>query len=276
MVRRLLAIGASLVVAFVLSGCNVFGNGIFPVGSVNSQSTPGVATPGTYHSSGGQGCYWRLNAAGGGIIASNFLNGPDVVTILPTDGEFQSQGCGLWLPLPASGPEATSFGDGGYAIGIAIAPGTYSAPGGPDCYWQQDSDFLDAGNSIISSSYAAGGPVTVTLAPNAVRFFVQGCGTWTLVTAAPVGDSCTATMSDSSPPDYTNDTVNITSNAPDAPVLITKYYETVTSTDSGETNSAGSASITFYDSGATPDYPVLVDVSINSGEATCSTSFTPQ
>ena len=279
MVRRFLAIGAALVAVFVLSGCNVFGNGIFPVGSVNSQSTPGVATPGTYESSGGQGCLWLRSSAGGGIIAANYLNGPDVVTILPTDAGFQSQGCGLWVPLPTSGPEVTSFGDGGYAIGIAIAPGTYSAPGGPDCYWQQDSDFLDAGTSIISSSsssYLGGGPVTVTFAPNAVRLFVQGCGTWTQGPPTPVGDSFTATMSNSSPPDHTDDTVNITSNVPDAPVLITKYYETVASTNSGETNSGGSASITFSDSDATLGYTVQVDVSINSGEATCSTSFTPQ
>jgi hypothetical protein len=83
-------------------------------------------------------------------------------------------------------------------------------------------------------------------------------------------------MSDSSPADYVEDTVNITSNVPDAPVLITKRYKTVTSTDTGDTDSGGSASIDFYDSGATPGFTVLVDVSINSGQATCSTSFTPQ
>jgi hypothetical protein len=83
-------------------------------------------------------------------------------------------------------------------------------------------------------------------------------------------------MSNSSPADYTDDTVNITSNVPDEPVVITKYYKTVASTDSGETDSGGSTSITFYDSGASPGYTVQVDVNINNGEATCSTSFTPQ
>ena len=83
-------------------------------------------------------------------------------------------------------------------------------------------------------------------------------------------------MSNVTPADYTDDTVNITSNVPDEPVLITKYYKTTTTTDSGETDSGGSASITFDDSGATPGYTVMVDVSINSGQATCSTSFTPQ
>ena len=272
--RRLLTFGGLAAAVVLLSGCTVFGDGTFAVGTGNTQ-----ASPGTYQSTGGSECYWQrttdLSGSEGSIIANSFLNGPDVVTILPSDGGFQSQGCGLWTLLPSSGPEATSFGDGGYAIGIAIAPGTYSAPGGANCYWEQDSDFLDAGSSIISNDLPSG-PVTVTLAPNAARFYVQGCGTWTQGTVTPVGDSCTATMSNSNPSDYTDDTVNITSNVADAPVLIDKYYDTLTSTDSGETNSGGSASITFDDSGATLGYTVQVDVSINSGQAICSTSFTPQ
>jgi len=182
--RRLLTLGAVAATAVLLSGCNVFGDGTFPVGSVNSQSVGGVVTPGTYESTGGPECYWQrttdLSGSESSIIANNFLNGPDVVTILPSDGGFQSGGCGLWTVVPSSGPEATSFGAGGYAIGIAIAPGTYSAPGSSECYWEQDSDFLDAGTSIISNNFGSG-PVTVTLAPNAVRFYVQGCGTWTQV-----------------------------------------------------------------------------------------------
>ena len=182
--RRLLTLGAVAATAVLLSGCNVFGDGTFPVGSVNSQSVGGVVTPGTYESTGGPECYWQrttdLSGSESSIIANNFLNGPDVVTILPSDGGFQSGGCGLWTVVPSSGPEATSFGDGGYAIGVSIAPGTYSAPGSSSCYWEQDSDFLDAGSSIISNDFVSG-PVTVTLAPNAVRFYVQGCGTWTQV-----------------------------------------------------------------------------------------------
>jgi hypothetical protein len=176
--------GAALVAAFLLTGCNVFGDGTLPVGSLGSQNTPGVATPGTYVSAGGPSCYWqRSNSAG--IIASNFLDGPDVVTILPTDGEFRSVGCGLWTPLPSSGPEATSFGSGGYAIGIAIARGTYTASQASGCSWQQDSNFLDIPSSVISAESVTGGPVTVTFAANAVRFFSQNCGTWTQVAPPP-------------------------------------------------------------------------------------------
>jgi hypothetical protein len=43
----------------------------------------------------------------------------------------------------------------GYAVGISIAPGTYSAPGSGFCYWEQDSDFLDQFGSIISNGPSA-------------------------------------------------------------------------------------------------------------------------
>ena len=83
-------------------------------------------------------------------------------------------------------------------------------------------------------------------------------------------------MSNATPSDYSDDTVNITSNVPSAPVVITKHYRTTTSTDSGYTDPGGSASIDLYDSGATPGFTVEVTVSIANGEATCATAFTPQ
>ena len=174
--------GAVLVVAITLTGCDVFGDGTFPVGSPDSQSVAGVATPGTYETAGGPRCYWQrttdLSVSFTSIIANHFGAGPDVVTILPTDGGFSSEGCGLWGPVQSGGPQVTSFGDGGYAIGINIPPGTYSAPGSFDCYWEQDRDFLNVFQSIISSD-TINGAVTVTLAPSAVKFYVQGCGVWT-------------------------------------------------------------------------------------------------
>jgi len=86
------------------------------------------------------------------------------VTILPSDGGFQSgvAGCGPSFRVVARKPPASVTAD--YAIGIAIAPGTYSAPGSSECYWEQDSDFLDAGTSIISNNFGSG-PVTVDAGP---------------------------------------------------------------------------------------------------------------
>jgi hypothetical protein len=88
--------------------------------------------------------------------------------------------------------------------------------------------------------------------------------------------TCTATMSNPTPGDSGDETVNVTSNVPNAPVLVTKHYKTTTTADSGTTDGGGAASITFDIGSPTIGYTVEVDVSINSGQATCSTSFTPQ
>jgi hypothetical protein len=175
MLRRLVPIAIGAAALPLSAGCTIFGDGTFEVG-------PGVtqATAGTYESSGGAACTWqRTTGVPGAVIASGSLSGPDVVTILPSDSGFVSAGCGTWTPLPATGPVAASFGDGGYAVGIDIARGTFSAPGGPDCSWEQASDFLWSASSSIASGNPVG-PVSVTLAPNAAAFEVQGCGTWSL------------------------------------------------------------------------------------------------
>jgi len=91
----------------------------------------------------------------------------------------------------------------------------------------------------------------------------------------PPAHSCSAGMSNPTPAPGAEETVNITSNVPNAPVTVTKHYRTTTSYDDGSTNSAGSASIPFSTGSPTPGYTVEVDVSINNGEAACSTSFTP-
>jgi hypothetical protein len=172
-------------------------------------------------------------------------------------------------------PEATV--DTPYSVALSASGGTtpYS--------WIISAGSLPAGLNLSSSGAITGTPtnvgtsnftVQVTDSTTPTAFAATQALSILVVAAAP--SSCTATMSNSSPADYTDDTVNITSNVPDAPVVITKYYKTTTTTNSGETDSGGSASITFDDSGATLGYTVQVDVSINSGQATCSTSFTPQ
>jgi len=128
-----------------------------------------------------------------------------------------------------------------------------------------------------STTATTGQPATTTTRAAVANSTTTTAALTTTSQPLPVAaHSCSASMSNPNPIDYTDDTVNITSNVPDAPMLITKYYKTTTSTDTGQTDSGGSAVITFYDSGATPGYTVQVDVSINSGEASCPTSFTPR
>jgi hypothetical protein len=92
----------------------------------------------------------------------------------------------------------------------------------------------------------------------------------------PSGGSCTASMSNPTPGDSGNDTVNVSSNVPNSPVTVTKHYKTTTSYDSGTTDGSGSVSITFDIGHPTVGYTVQVGVNVNNGQATCSTSFTPQ
>lgn len=124
----------------------------------------------------------------------------------------------------------------------------------------------------VSTSMTA---VTTTTAPA-----TTSPPTTSAATAAPPppspGHSCSASMSNPTPGTSGDETVNISSNVPNAPVTISKHYKTTTSYDSGTTDANGSAAVTFSIGRPTAGYTVEVDVSINNGEASCSTSFTPQ
>jgi hypothetical protein len=88
--------------------------------------------------------------------------------------------------------------------------------------------------------------------------------------------ACQASMSDSSPSDYTDDDVEVTT-APYAQVNTVAYYRTTSTPESGQADGSGNASIGYYISGATIGYTVDVSVTVTSGgqSASCSTSFTP-
>lgn len=151
-----------------------FGDGSWVVGK--------DIAPGTYTTMGKDGCYWERERDTSGLSASILANdtgsGPSVVTILPTDGGFKSLNCGEWSPLPSSGPQSTSFGDGIWAVGITIAPGTYHAAGGAGCYWERERDFTAKGTTSIIAIDTPSGPATVTVAATDKAFKSQGCGTW--------------------------------------------------------------------------------------------------
>ena len=88
--------------------------------------------------------------------------------------------------------------------------------------------------------------------------------------------SCSASVSNSSPADYT--TVDIyVRTAPGASVTTIAHYKTTDHPKSTTANSAGQATIAYYISRATPGYTVDVDVTVSAGSRSshCSTSFTP-
>jgi len=89
--------------------------------------------------------------------------------------------------------------------------------------------------------------------------------------------ACTASMSNSTPADYTTDYVNVQTSA-GASVTATAHYKSTNTAHTGTANGSGQDSIPFAISGATKGYTVQVDVTVTSGGASgfCSTSFTPQ
>lgn len=101
-----------------------------------------------------------------------------------------------------------------------------------------------------------------------------------LLVSAPVDAAatltCRASMSDSTPNQYSNVYVNVRT-APRANVRTVAHYRTTNTAHSKRASSAGRASIRYYISSATAGYRVRVDVTVtkNGHSRSCSTSFTP-
>jgi hypothetical protein len=89
--------------------------------------------------------------------------------------------------------------------------------------------------------------------------------------------SCTASVSNSHPADYTTTDVKVRTAA-GAEVFTVAHYKTVNRAYYRVASSAGQATIGYYVSGATIGYRVVVDVTVVSGHQAngCSTSFTPK
>ena len=88
--------------------------------------------------------------------------------------------------------------------------------------------------------------------------------------------SCTASVSNSSPADYSTVDIYVRTGSV-ASVTTVAHYKTTNHQKSTTANSAGQATIAYYISGATPGYTVEIDVTVSAGSRSshCSTSFTP-
>lgn len=89
--------------------------------------------------------------------------------------------------------------------------------------------------------------------------------------------SCTASVSNRHPPDYTTNDVKVRTAA-GAEVFTVAHYKTVNRAYFRVAGSGGRATVGYYVSGATPGYRVVVDVTVVRGHQanSCSTSFTPK
>ena len=90
----------------------------------------------------------------------------------------------------------------------------------------------------------------------------------------PPASTCSASVKFPTPGDGGDQTVYVSSNVPSSAVTIAVHYKTTVHTFPGGTDAGGNAAITFSIGRPTPGYRVIVDVT--AGNASCSTSFTPQ
>ena len=144
-------------------------------------------TAGRYVSMG-ESCSWtRLDGVTGAVsetITVGLGDGREIVDIAPTDAGFSSTGCGFWITYSPPPAPVTEFDDGAYVVGSDIQPGTYEAPGGPNCGWFRVSGFGGTVADIIEALYLLEDPdpdgaVTVTIQPTDIGFTSSDCGTWT-------------------------------------------------------------------------------------------------
>lgn len=132
-------------------------------------------------------CYWERLSGFSGEFEDVITNGlslhNQVVTILPEDAGFDSdQDCGIWtsdLTALTESPTA-DFSDGMWIVGTDIAAGTWSAPGGEDCYWARLADFTGGVDSVIANDIGVTNPA-VTIHDSDAGFDTSSCGAWTRV-----------------------------------------------------------------------------------------------
>ncbi|MFC9976171.1 hypothetical protein ACFVH6_35285 [Spirillospora sp. NPDC127200] len=73
---------------------------VAPTIGPGTHRVPQDVRPGTYRSTGGEGCYWArlkdLTGEGESIIANGNPSGPTTVTIRSSDKGFENSDCGTW------------------------------------------------------------------------------------------------------------------------------------------------------------------------------------
>ena len=179
-----------------------FGDGTYTVGKTVKAGTYRAPTPSSL-------CYWeRLAGFSGSLddkLANETTSDPTVVSILPTDAGFRTDGCGTWTSdLSAITSSRSSFPAGTYIVNVDISPGSYSAPGSSQtspgsslpCSWARLSGFTGTLDDIIANELPSGNTV-VTIAPTDKGFHSEGCGTFTA--AGPPTPQIPATVAASPP-----------------------------------------------------------------------------
>ncbi len=71
-------------------------------------------------------------------------------------------------------------GDGLYLVGTEVAPGTYRAESGGDCYWERLSGLSGSFDDLIANGLGAA-DATVTIQSSDTAFSSSGCGRWSRI-----------------------------------------------------------------------------------------------
>lgn len=133
----------------------------------------------------------------------------------------------------------------------------------------------DLNKRILSAAVAA--PVTALLLTTAWPGSASASPAHTSpAVARPSRLACSASMTDSHPADYTDTGVKVRTAA-GADIETAAHYRTTTHRKYATASSAGTKTVWYYISGATPGYKVVVDVYVSRDGRTgsCATSFTP-
>lgn len=132
--------------------------------------------PGTYHSQGGDSCYWERLRGFGGQTADIIANGagivPQTVLILPTDAGFKTQGCAPWAldngmattttTTTTTSTTTTSKGPVALPPGAHVCPNSAAPAGGFTTSAVGSPDTSCPFAERVRVAYAAGGPASVT------------------------------------------------------------------------------------------------------------------
>jgi hypothetical protein len=183
---------------FHTEGCGSWAPFVVLPGSATTAPSDGMyvvgsqVSAGTYTSTSTATCTWeRLkDASGSDDSALGFgpfnERGRVIVTISSKDKYFATSGCGTWTKMPSTGTPAATAGDGMYAVGIHLQPGTYvnSGPAPVTCmasiltgFGGTMEEFLQGGITELPTSHK----LQLTLLATDKGFFTSGCGTWTRI-----------------------------------------------------------------------------------------------
>ncbi|KQO98619.1 hypothetical protein [Leifsonia sp. Leaf264] len=170
-----LGVSSAKTVAVAAAASAIKGDGTYRVGI--------DVKAGTYYTASTTNCYWERSSSSRDIIDNNFGSGRQMVTISATDKYFESDRCGAWYRYDGTGKNASSFpGDGMYAVGVDVRPGTYKSSGGNGgwCYIASLSTLSGGYDDIIDNDGSGSG--TKYWEVHAGEFVdTSGCGTWTRV-----------------------------------------------------------------------------------------------